>query len=150
VDLKAIQEQRQKNAEIKKALRTSQLVLGTDTTTDYFQANALPAYSAQTIHETRLKSQLDPKLAKELRKTSYVMGDDRIITTQSVMSDQFPVLKNDTDFAAIKKQQKALVKQLRSTQFEIGDGTPVKYKRTSEMKDWFSPETYERPKTPAL
>ena len=150
VDLKAIHEQREKNAKIKKALRASQIVLGADGPTDYFQANSLPHYTAETIKETRLKSQLDPTLAKTLRKTSYVLGDDRLVTRTSCMSDQFPVLENDNDFAAIKRQQKELVTQLRSTQFEIGDGSPVNYKRTSEMKNWFSPETYERPRTPAL
>ncbi|GMH55652.1 hypothetical protein TL16_g01959 [Triparma laevis f. inornata] len=150
VDVSAIADQRAKNLEIKKALRRSQICLGTDKTTDYFQANALPNYTPQQVIETKQKSALDPKLAKELRKTNYVLGDDRLMEYTSVAHDQFPVMKNDTDFVAIKKKQAELVTQLRSTQFTIGDGSPVVYKKTSEMKNWYLPETYDRPRTPAL
>ena len=113
VDVKAIAEQRAKNAEIKKALRRSQLVLGPDKETDYFQANALPSYTTEQVLKVKKMSALDPKMAKQLRKTNYVLGDDRLMEYTSVMRDQFPVMKNDTDFAGIKKKQAELLKQLR-------------------------------------
>ena len=131
-------------------LRTSTLTLGPDKTTSYFQANAMPHFSSDVILDNKNKSALDPKLAVELRSSKFQLGDNRIMETQSVMRDQFPPLKNDNDWKGMKLKQQELVKQLRSTQFEIGDGSPVNYKRTNDMKDWSSPDTYLRPRTPCL
>ena len=146
----AIAAQRQKNFETKMRLRTSTLTLGPDKETSYFQANAMPGFTAEVIMDNKKKSALDPTLAIELRRSKFQLGDDRIMETQSVMRDQFPPLKNDNDWKGMKQKQKELVTQLRSTQFEIGDGSPVNYKRTNDMKDWSSPDTYLRPRTPCL
>jgi len=100
--------------------------------------------------DNKKKSALDPTLAIELRRSKFQLGDDRIMETQSVMRDQFPPLKNDNDWKGMKEKQKQLVTQLRSTQFEIGDGSPVVYKRANDMPDWGSPDTYLRPRTPCL
>ena len=150
MDTGAIEAQRKKNNDTMKRLRTSTLTLGPDTTTDYFQANAMPHFTSEVILDNKKKSALDPKLAVELRRSKFELGDQRIMETQSVMRDQFPPLKNDNDWKGMKEKQRQLVVALRSTQFEIGDGTPVNYKRTNEMKNWSSPETYLRPRTPRL
>jgi len=150
IDIGAIQEQRKVNFDTKMRLRTSTLTLGPDKETSYFQANAMPYFSPETIIDNKKKSALDPTLAVELRRSKFQLGDNRIMEKQSVMRDQFPPLKNDNDWKGMKLKQQALVKQLRSTQFEIGDGSPVNYKRTNDMKDWSSPDTYLRPRTPCL
>jgi hypothetical protein len=147
VDVHARAAQKTKNEEVKKALRRSQIVLGSDET-EYHRSNAMPWFSGEVVSSN--KYTIDPNIAKGLRKTNFVMGDDRLMERQSCMSSQFPVWKNDTDFVAIKKKQKELVTQLRSTQIQLGDGSPTNYKKTSEMKNWYLPETYERPRTPAL
>ena len=151
MDTKALAAQKAKNALVQKRLRTSQIQLGSDPITDIYQrSNAMPWYSAEQVIDTRHKCRLDPALSKGLRKTNFVMGDDRLQVLKSAMSEQFPPLVNDTDFAAIKEKQKILTNQLRRTQFTIGDGTVNEYKRTSEMKDWSNPDTYTRPRTPVL
>jgi hypothetical protein len=110
----------------------------------------MPGYTGKQVSDNWKTSQQDPTMKANLRKTNFVMGDPRLRVLKSTMNEQFPVLENPTDFEAEKKKQKALVLQLRSTQFSIGDGTPVEYRKTSEMKDWSDPATYERPRSPLL
>ena len=151
IDTKALKAQKDKNMLVQKRLRTSQIQLGSDNSVDIYQrSNAMPWYSAEQVIDTRMQSRLDPNLAKGLRKTNFVMGDDRLQVKTSAMSEQFQVPVNDMDFAAIKEKQKLLTLQLRRTQFSIGDGSPTVYKKTSEMKDWSDPDTYTRPRTPLL
>jgi len=147
VDHDARAAQKGKNEEIKKALRRSQIVLGSDAP-DYHSSNAMPNFTGKQVLDNM--HVINPNIAKGLRKTNFVMGDDRLMETQSACHAQFPAMDNTNDFAAIKKKQQELVLQLRSTQISLGDGSPMSYKKTSEMKNWFEPETYERPRTPAL
>ena len=147
VDVDGMAAQKKKNIEVQKRLRRSQIVLGSDKV-EYHRSNEMPHFTGETVKNNKFT--IDPEVAKGLRKTNFVMGDDRLQVKQSTMHSQFPVWENDTDFVGIKKKQKELVQQMRSTQIDLGDGSPINYKKTSEMKNWFNPETYERPRTPAL